>query len=228
MDSNAKRNASPRWRRLADGRPSGGFTPEATVAARHATTPKPTTLYTTASFASIRAALSGRSSLLLPLREEFVGLLLSLFVTKLLHLLVDPPLVAERIDEHSVTSSPEHVLHGHAHARAGSHRALDNSVRIVRRSASAIITLLRGCALRRCDAAALTDGRRSGAFTPEATGAARRASTLELLVYPTSRPSTKCVLDGQLTWTDFTGSIAARASQRIREVKAFTSEFRIP
>src|SRR5579862_517871 len=70
-------------------------------------------------------------TLLLPLLEELIGRDLSLFVTMLLHLLVDPPLVAERIDELSVTSSPEHVLHGHAHARAGSHSALDNRVRIV-------------------------------------------------------------------------------------------------
>src|ERR1017187_2543565 len=72
-----------------------------------------------------------------PLREEFVGCVLRLFVTKLLHLLVDPPLVAEGIDDLPVASSPEHVLHGHAHARAGGHRALHNRVRIVHQESDA-------------------------------------------------------------------------------------------
>jgi hypothetical protein len=49
-------------------------------------------------------------------------------VTLLFDLLVDSPLVAERIDDLSVTSSPEHVLHGHADARDGGHRTLDNPV----------------------------------------------------------------------------------------------------
>src|ERR1019366_1124570 len=65
------------------------------------------------------------------LREEFVGGGLSLFVTLLFHLLVDPPFVAERIDDLAVASSPEHVLHGHAYARTGSHRAGDNPICIV-------------------------------------------------------------------------------------------------
>jgi len=46
----------------------------------------------------------------------------------------------------------------------------------------AIIAVLLGCAQRRCEVAALTDGRSSGAFTPEATGAARHANTPELSV----------------------------------------------
>src|SRR5438270_8316954 len=74
---------------------------------------------------------------LLPLCEEFVGRMLSLIVAKLFDLLVDPPLVPERIDDLSVTSSPEHVLHRHTHARAGSHRALDNVVRIVHKESDA-------------------------------------------------------------------------------------------
>jgi site-specific recombinase XerC len=41
----------------------------------------------------------------------------------------------------------------------------------------AIIAVLLGCALRRCQVAALTDGRCSGAFTLEATVAARHANT---------------------------------------------------
>src|ERR1039457_6732695 len=40
-----------------------------------------------------------------------------------------------------------------------------------------IIAVLLGCALRRCQVAALTDGRCSGAFTLEATVAARHANT---------------------------------------------------
>ena len=47
--------------------------------------------------------------------------------------------------------------------------------------ARAIIAMLLGCALRRSEVAALTDGRCSGGFTPEATGvAARHANTAEL------------------------------------------------
>jgi hypothetical protein len=49
-------------------------------------------------------------------------------------------------------------------------------------SASAIIAVLLGCALHRCEAAALTDGCRSGGFTPEATVAARRANAPEVWV----------------------------------------------
>src|SRR3984893_12418682 len=64
-------------------------------------------------------------------REEFVGRDLSLFVTLLFDLLVDSPLVAERIDDLCVPSSPEHVLHGHAHARTSSYRTLHYSVGIV-------------------------------------------------------------------------------------------------
>src|SRR5580693_8959732 len=70
-------------------------------------------------------------------REEVVGCDLRLFVTLLFDLLIDAPLVAERIDDLSVTSSPEHVLHGHAHARAGSKRTLDNPVRIVNQEGDA-------------------------------------------------------------------------------------------
>src|ERR1035441_10676044 len=44
------------------------------------------------------------------LRKKLGGGCLSLFVTLLFHLLVDPPLVAERIHDLSVASSPEHVL----------------------------------------------------------------------------------------------------------------------
>jgi hypothetical protein len=40
--------------------------------------------------------------------------------------------------------------------------------------------VLLGRALRRCEEAALTDGRCSGGFTPEATVAARHANTPEL------------------------------------------------
>jgi hypothetical protein len=43
----------------------------------------------------------------------------------------------------------------------------------------AIIAVLLGCALHRCKAAALTDGRSSGGFTPEARPAARHANTSE-------------------------------------------------
>jgi len=157
-----------------------------------------------------------------------------------------------------------------------------------------ILAVLLGYALRWSEVAALTDGRRSGGFPPEATAAARRANTPrrcvcracdfptalrrapcgfaarrgvlgvclvadhgghpqnvpvlgtvfsrergqkrcvsrlcsrrqtartgELSVYPTSRPSTKCVLDGQLTWTDFTGSIAVRAPPNPRSQSVY-------
>src|ERR1019366_5427968 len=47
----------------------------------------------------------------------------------------------------------------------------------------AIIAVLLGCALRRCEVAALTDGRCSGGFTLEATVAARHANTPELSVW---------------------------------------------
>src|ERR1035441_2356061 len=84
-----------------------------------------------------RSLVGGHLHLLLPLPKKFVGCLLSLFVTQLFHLLVDSPLVAERIDDLSVTSSPEHILHGHAHPSAGSDRALDNPVRIVNQEGDA-------------------------------------------------------------------------------------------
>jgi hypothetical protein len=58
-------------------------------------------------------------------------------VTLLFDLLVDPPLVAERIDNLSVPSAPEHVLHGHAYARSGSHRTLDNPISIVNQQGDA-------------------------------------------------------------------------------------------
>src|ERR1017187_1144702 len=45
-------------------------------------------------------------------------------------------------------------------------------------------TMLLGCALRRFDSAALTDGRCSGGFTPEATGVARRADAPKLSALP--------------------------------------------
>ena len=44
----------------------------------------------------------------------------------------------------------------------------------------AIIAVLLGCALRRCEVAALTDGRSSRGFTLEATVAARHANTPDL------------------------------------------------
>ena len=47
----------------------------------------------------------------------------------------------------------------------------------------AIIAVLLGCALRRCEVAALTDGRCLGGFTLEATVAARHANTPELSVW---------------------------------------------
>jgi hypothetical protein len=46
----------------------------------------------------------------------------------------------------------------------------------------AIIAVLLGCALRQSAAAALTDGRCSDGFTPEATGAARHANASKLSV----------------------------------------------
>lgn len=70
-------------------------------------------------------------------REEFVGRGLSLFVTLLFDLLVDSPLVAERIYDLSVTSSPEHVLHGHRYPRTGSDRTFNNPVRIVNQEGNA-------------------------------------------------------------------------------------------
>jgi len=53
----------------------------------------------------------------------------------------------------------------------------------------AIIAVVLGCALRRCAVAARTDGRCSGAFTPEATVAAQHANTPELWVQWTGFPS---------------------------------------
>jgi hypothetical protein len=50
------------------------------------------------------------------------------------------------------------------------------------RRARAIIAVLLGCALRPSAVAALTDARRSGAFTTEATVAARHANTPDLSV----------------------------------------------
>ena len=47
----------------------------------------------------------------------------------------------------------------------------------------AIIAVLLGCALRRCEVAALTDRRCLGGFTLEATVAARHANTPELSVW---------------------------------------------
>src|ERR1035441_8977540 len=74
---------------------------------------------------------------LFSLGKEFVGGGLSLLGTLLFHLLVDPPLVAERIDDLAVASAPEHVLHRHADARAGSHRAGDGPFRIVNQEGDA-------------------------------------------------------------------------------------------
>src|ERR1035438_1066793 len=74
---------------------------------------------------------------LFSLREEFVGGCLSLFGTLLFHLLVDPPLMAERIDDLAVASAPEHVLYRHAHTRAGGHGAGDNPVCIVNQEGDA-------------------------------------------------------------------------------------------
>jgi hypothetical protein len=68
---------------------------------------------------------------LAPLRKKLVGSRLSLLATLLFDLLVDPPLVPERIDDLPVASSPEHVLDGHADARASRHRALYDPVRVV-------------------------------------------------------------------------------------------------
>ena len=45
--------------------------------------------------------------------------------------------MAERVDDLSVASSPEHILHGHAHARAGSRRAGYNGVRVVNQERNA-------------------------------------------------------------------------------------------
>src|SRR5437870_4117305 len=68
---------------------------------------------------------------LFALREEFLGRLLGFLGTQLSILLVDPPFMAEWIDDLSVTCAPEHVLHRHQHARAARDSALDNRVRIV-------------------------------------------------------------------------------------------------
>jgi hypothetical protein len=70
-------------------------------------------------------------------REEFVGRDLSLFVTLFFDLLVDPPLVAERIDNLAVPSTPEHILHGHAHSRTGSDRTFNNPMRILNQDGNA-------------------------------------------------------------------------------------------
>jgi hypothetical protein len=64
-------------------------------------------------------------------REEFVGRDLSLIVTLLFDLLVDSPLVAERIDKLALTSSPEHVLRRLAHAGPSSECTLHDPVRVV-------------------------------------------------------------------------------------------------
>jgi hypothetical protein len=74
---------------------------------------------------------SQRRAVSFSFREEFVGRDLSLFVTLLFDLLVDSPLVAERIDKLSVTASPEHVLHRHAHAGPSSECRLHDPVRVV-------------------------------------------------------------------------------------------------
>ena len=72
----------------------------------------------------------------------------------------------------------------------------------------AIIAVLLGCALRRCEVAALTDGRCSGVFMPEATvGARRHANAPELStlyttalgrMHPRSARCQRSVLDGQM------------------------------
>jgi len=74
---------------------------------------------------------------LFSLGEEFVGRDLSLFVTLLFDLLVDPPLVAERIDNLAIPTTPEHILHGHAHSRAGSDRTFNNLIRILNQDGNA-------------------------------------------------------------------------------------------
>jgi len=58
--------------------------------------------------------------------------------------------------------------------------------------ARAILAVLRGCAPRRCAVAARADGRSSGGFTPEATGAARHANT--------SAPSALCLRFPTTLW----------------------------
>jgi hypothetical protein len=45
--------------------------------------------------------------------------------------------VAERIDDLSVTSSPEHVLHRHVNPRTSSNGALDQAIRIVNQESDA-------------------------------------------------------------------------------------------
>jgi hypothetical protein len=78
-----------------------------------------------------REAARGEQPCLLPLREELVGRGLGLLGALLLHLLVDAPLVAEGIDDLSLTRPPEHVLYGHEYPGARRDRTLHNLVGIV-------------------------------------------------------------------------------------------------
>ena len=56
---------------------------------------------------------------------------LRLLVRLLLQLLVDAPLVAEGVNELSVTRAPEHILHRHEQARSSGDSPFHNRVRVV-------------------------------------------------------------------------------------------------
>jgi hypothetical protein len=68
--------------------------------------------------------------LLLP-ANEFLRCRLGFFLTELFLLLVNAPLVTKRIDELSISRSPEHVLHRHEKARAVRYRTLDKRVSVI-------------------------------------------------------------------------------------------------